>query len=727
VLVKPGRQTVTWTYTKTTASNADAYASMASLNWHPLHKAINPAPASGARTSEQDLSWETPDHVAVLLGGDFATNDTDLIDVTSSAIAVSPIGAAVSDATSVTFEDLWNTATPTYGRIYKWRVDTVFENEDGRLVDTGDVWSFTALNPDISEDTGFPGNSPDGLYEALQGVYCDFDAITEDAAITYALVGGSLPTGLKLNASTGQISGVPAKSGTWSALLQATSTATGSRVPFSTAALTFTVYPLGTFAGSYDGWTTTGSTNLSYSGSGSLAVTAAGALTAKFIVNGTTFSFSKAGFDETDNVEDPTTVTDHTCSGTILKALDGTHTNTLDNLVIDKDGTLAASLSLFTPVKNSAGVTVSVTQTVHRVELFRNDWGDATMKTVLSPFIGYYTVSLPVNDSPNETIAPWGSGYVTLTIASGGSVKLSGVLADGNAWSQATTLLMPDTNDTSVATVYVSAFPPAYANNGGFCGILQISAGADIYGNTVECPVGTTLQWWNFTPTSVFGATGTTVSASTGFLNNVNADGGYYDTIMNLQTYYLNKALTFNDRTDYPAAAILDRLPSDNDGKNGVSGYLLLSGVDEEMLPFGTAVNVGAQSLSVGAKKIVANGTDSATSSLIDSIDFTGSSNVSGLSLSLTRATGLIQGSFALIYERKNANGTYVRRTRTVAYKGVHTPMRPDAPPADSSAGVQGAGFYLIPDTGSYLDATGRNKCYPFNWSFAFELFSVAE
>jgi hypothetical protein len=219
---------------------------------------------------------------------------------------------------------------------------------------------------------------------------------------------------------------------------------------------------------------------------------------------------------------------------------------------------------------------------------------------------------------------------------------------------------------------------------------------------------------------------------------------------MNLQTYYLRKILSFEDAADFPAAdaepepepdpdpdadpepdpddtrGLSDRLPPDYDGTRGTSNYLLLD--DPAFLPFGTNnIVVGAQSLSASAKKVVFNGTDSASHSLTNCIDDV-SSNISGLTLSLTRATGLLSGSFDLVYERKNANGLFVRRTRKVGYKGVHTPVRPEgALTDDPSEGVQGAGFYLIPDTGAYLDSTGRTRTYPFNWSFGFDLRSTVD
>ena len=731
VLVKAGRQTVTWTYTRASDADGEADAALRNLVWQPLPKAVNPDPPNGARLRPTTLSWSVADSATVNLGGDFET-ETNGLAVTCTAAGVYPRGLSAPDAgTSAEFGELWDTGGPKAGASYKWRVDTVFANEDGSVAAAGDTWTFRAIDAD--EDTGLPPNGGDSdVYEALQGVICDFGEITpaEDGR-SYALVGGTLPAGLKLTAATGRIAGIPTKPGTWTVTLQATVKSGVSRTPLNTATFTLTVYPLGTFAGSYTGWTTTDRADRPYSGSGNVTVSQVGDLSAKFIVNGTAYSFSKKGLDSTDNPPAPGSVSNFTCSGASILTSAGKYTNTLDDLSIDDTGCLKATLTLFASVKNSDGTT-SPTSTLHQVELFRNNWDSAYMKKLLAAFAGYYTVSLPVAATRDESTAPLGSGYVTLTVGAGGSAKLSGVLADGNAWSSATTLLYRDaidTNDTSfadkTADVYLYAAPSSYAGSGGLCGLLRITVGGTLYDNTIGCPDGSTNQWWNARPTSVYGATGTAVTDATGFLSQLDAAGGYYDTVMNLQTYYLNKTLTFRDSVlaSAPDTATVDRLPSDYDGRNGSSGYALLS-EEAGLLPFGTRLVVGAKSLAAAAKSVATNEADLASNSLLDCIDFSESENVAGLTLSLTRATGLLTGAFDLVYERENADGAFARRTRRVSIKGVHTPARPREPADDPSAGVQGAGFYLIPDTGAYLDATGRNISYSFNESFAFELFA---
>ncbi len=725
VLLKPGKQTVTWTFAKASAvvAEEDAYAFVSNLTWLPMTRAASPTPEPNARTCDLNLTWQMPPAVAVHLYGDFETDVSTGLVQTATVTAVTPRGATLANVvTNADFSALWPDPASDVKRSYTWRVDTVFTNADGRLTSSGTPWSFNLISAG-SPTTDLPTDgfqSAPGVYEAVQGVRCDFGAITEDPEITYAVTSGALPSGLALDKATGGVAGVPAKAGTWTVLLQATQAADGIRVPYATVALTFIVHPLGSLAGTYNGWIKDADSPMGYCGLAALTVGENGKLTAKVTAQGATYSFSATGFDGADDVVAPGSVTLDTCAGGWVTGPGGTRYHTLDNLVVTDDGTATASLTLYTRVRTIS--TDEVVPAVYVVELFRTRWGDAAMQPVLNTFKGYYTVALPVMDARDPLNTPWGSGYATLTVSDKGAAKLSGVLADGKTWSLATTLIMADTNDTSSAAVCVYTQPSGYAGKGGLSGLLRITAGASVYGNTVDCP-DVVLKWWDFTPASVAGATNAAPSAAAGFLNSLEASGGFYDNLMNLQTYYLCKDLSFEDNVTFPGTGLLDRLPSDADGLNGISRYLLLS--EDGFLPFGTAVDVGARSLSVKARNVVSNATDAATASLAESIDLDQSRNVAGLLFAFNPVTGLFSGSFDLVYERENANGQFVRRTRKTAYKGVYTPTRPVDGAEDPSAGVQGAGFYLVPDTSAYLDGVGKVHSYTFNWSFAFELFSV--
>ena len=731
VFVKPGPQTVTWTLSRNTNDwTSGSFANLDGLKWQPMPKAENPAPANNARTSSVDLQWDTPTTNAVVFGVPFTTDEAGGLTVSYSAVAVSPSGRTLPEVTFTSFSDLWNGAAPIVNNPYTWRVDTVYVDDTLALTNKGTAWSFTAIADNDDKDTELPaGGNVDNSYEVLQGVQCDLEDITDVAdALTYTVSSGTLPPGLSLTKNTGRISGTPIKAGTWTFLLQATETAT--KRSYNTVAMSILVYPLGTFSGTYNGWIkpAAGASSLAYSGAATLSLTEAGKLTAKLTVKGTDYPFSAAALDRAEGgLSAPDAVTLDASTGALVTESSGLrHTNTLSNLIFVKDGTATATLTLHTLI--TTGRVSRAESAEYSVQLFRDAWKDPGMTNVLAAFKGYYTVALPVTAENHAANAPAGSGYVTLTVADTGVAKLSGVLADGKTWSSATTLLYPGSTFASdnQALVYVYAQPIAYNKNGGLCGSLIITADSDTVTSNI---IDSAMQWWNFAPTSVSGADDSTLSETSGFLNAVGAYGGFYDTVMNLQTYYLCRKLTFDDSSVFPAT---NSLPRDYDGLYGLSKYCLVTNSDDELrfMPFGTQLTVGAQAFSVPAKNIVRKTSYTATGSSFANIDEENSVNLSGLTIRLARATGLLAGSFVLNYERI---GTSSLRTRTVSFKGVHTTVRPAAvpeaepDPADDApiSRIEADGFYLIPDTSSYIDNTGRNHPYSFDWSFPFELNSV--
>jgi len=70
-----------------------------------------------------------------------------------------------------------------------------------------------------------------------------------------------------------------------------------------------------------------------------------------------------------------------------------------------------------------------------------------------APRAGKYTIIFPGNQSPTNTLTPFGDGYGAVTLATSGSVKLSGALGDGTKVSQSS-FLTPD----SQWPLYVSLY-----------------------------------------------------------------------------------------------------------------------------------------------------------------------------------------------------------------------------------------------------------------------------
>jgi hypothetical protein len=87
--------------------------------------------------------------------------------------------------------------------------------------------------------------------------------------------------------------------------------------------------------------------------------------------------------------------------------------------------------------------------------------------------------------------------------------------------------------------------------------------------------------------------------------------------------------------------------------------------------------------------------------------------NTVGLNVTLTRATGLYRGTFKAWFDY----GT-THTSRSATFQGAITPVR--ATPDD---GVEGRGYFLWADKGSYVNSRGSTSTYSFNWSYDFLIF----
>ncbi|MDD4103287.1 MAG: hypothetical protein PHU80_11750 [Kiritimatiellae bacterium] len=109
----------------------------------------------------------------------------------------------------------------------------------------------------------------------------------------------------------------------------------------------------------------------------------------------------------------------------------------------------------------------------------------------VAPFIGYYTVGLPVNvlEVGSEEIdnRPEGYGYVTVTVSRSGKAKYSGLLADGTRLSGSATLMvftgveMSDMGYSVEDDALYAAFPifkTLYRNSGSVAALVWIAGNA---------------------------------------------------------------------------------------------------------------------------------------------------------------------------------------------------------------------------------------------------------
>ena len=363
---------------------------------------------------------------------------------------------------------------------------------------------------------------------AMVGVPFSMQVEINDAAKPVKFSAAKLPAGLKIDAATGVISGVPTKAGTFSGItVKAVSVADGKK--FANAdipAITIEALPWnaqGTFTGSV--WDEAGEV----CGSLTATVSAMGKLSAKVIATSGAWSFSAPSW--TDRAGSYFTVSAKAGNGQTLELnLDVSDAWDTEQMYgeLDGSGEIWAQRNPF---------------------LNKNDdsYTDA-LDTLKDTYKGYYTMLLSGSAETNSTLGaaknePEGYGYLTATVNDKGSVKLAGKLADGTAVSASTTLLVfPDRAE-------IPCFAPLYGKKGFYSDRIEVNAT-----NSVVEGSGTWL-YPGKTPA------GKTPAVEDRFMAYTFAEGARYNPLARLADYYAG--LDFFAEHD-AFAEILD------DGRGGI-------------------------------------------------------------------------------------------------------------------------------------------------------------
>ena len=187
--------------------------------------------------------------------------------------------------------------------------------------------------------------------------------------------------------------------------------------------------------------------------------------------------------------------------------------------------------------------------------------------------------------------------------------------------------------------------------------------------------------------------------AAGGFSRNVELIGGWYDTVGNLYRYYADAALSA--ATDGWAPP-----PELSVGTNRfASAWWRPEGVALAVVTNRSGVMTGLAAPKAGVPADPDR----------DGVWDYGATNTVGLTLALTRATGVFKGSFKAWFD----TGT-THTSKSVAYEGVLVPETGDEPD-----GVAGRGFFLWADKATYLNPQNRPTPYAFNWSYDFLLLAA--
>ena len=320
--------------------------------------------------------------------------------------------------------------------------------------------------------------------------------------------------------------------------------------------------------------------------------------------------------------------------------------------------------------------------------LYRNNAKLQDYLTAVTNFTGYYTVALvPEGVSASDGI-PAGNGYLTLTIDNKGTVKAAGLLADGTKISLSVAACALKEDDTS-ANGYSMYIPLFFAKSPAvFGGTLRLYANDE---GVVVVDSSEALVWNNDNAKLTY-------SGEEGYRIAIDPVGGWYDTVINLQTYYLNYLFEVGteDITEFPAETI-------------ASGFQVVTDVQ----PNATAVDLSGNVFSTAKKALVKSGT---------LYDLVNSVNPCNVQVKFARATGLVTGSFSLWSEKED--GSAQKEITGIKHNGVLLLARDVLAPLSDD--VMAAGFCTkavkVTDEN---EETGKKTTRNWTFSLPFNLVGV--
>jgi RHS repeat-associated protein len=481
-----------------------------------------------------------------------------------------------------------------------------------------------------------------GAPKAVVGVAFSLPVqVTSETLPTVTVTG--LPAGLKYDAAAKLITGVPTAAGSNTAV-----TVTAKNVkatvtqPFS---MTVDLLPLWA-SGAFNGWCELGSNDR---GVATMAVTKPGKVTGKFSAGGSNYTFSAASYAAGSNPTDGFSLTANAAAGKAVMPL---------RLTVSYAAT--GSLS----VANGSGLV-----------MYRNVWNDPDRTATATNLNGYYTATLPGDDT-------FGSGYLACTLSKG-VVNAAGKLADGTAVSLSSTLLV-DESSRCFAVLYTA---PTTYKGGSLFGVAEFlgftNGGSAVFVHPVhDIP----FVWENRNPlaTSINGA---------GFIRELGLVGGRYGNLVDLSAYYANKTLTVGTGSTHAP---------ETSGVGTTNRYEAVYW-NPAGLPLTVVTNRSGLITGIMAPKVaqpVNMGNNSWSYPAAPT-------NTVGLTLTLNPATGLFQGSYHAWFDYAVAH-----TLKSIGFAGLLTPKRENM--ADS---IEGRGFFLWADKATYTNQPGT---YPFNWSYDF-------
>ena len=527
------------------------------------------------------------------------------------------------------------------------------------------VWNFAISGPGTPRTlvNGFDaiGNAvaEGSVVELVEGVRFEADLAVEGYVGNISgCVGGELPPGL--SASGLKISGVPSKAGTYRALVEA-----GVGAAYATTTeLVFHVAEAGTAFGSFGG-------HLAEDGSASpnaafrnllltFSSTADGSIAARvnYYAGSLAFSVSNgyAEFDpETSNVtvrlSSPATYSGVTYENTVDLTVRCGSLEDPANL-----GSTIGSAVVTLWLRDASGVPTERTYVCGSLARYNAD--SEVFKEAMQSFAGYYTFALaPVGPLTGE---PSGNGVVTMTLTDAGVARFAGTLADGTSFSMASYVNLAGDITVPGSGDYIAEIPFwASSANYSLGGAVKVQCGPD----------GAYLHTFSGIEWAKDGASSTYDGA--GFSLQQQPVGGWYDTVVNLHRWYLDKDFSV-----------------ETEPTTGIPDYLRYPGVSyvADTTPRGVAVTIDGQAL-------VPEPTRFAMEEGGRRFDLSNSSNPWGVKLSFDRGSGLVTGTFGVISDNGSSPQSYAA---TLNHTGV---LLMNCDPMSPFIDCLTAGFYLMPSS----------------------------
>ena len=503
---------------------------------------------------------------------------------------------------------------------------------------------------------------------SMVGVAFEMSVPIADAAYPAKFSAKRLPAGLKIDAASGVISGVPTKTGDF--VVTVTVAGGVNTKAKSSVSLPITIKPLPEWAqGTFTGYVYGDETDYGFA---TFTVSAAGKVSGKVSHMGTNWTLSASSYDAATSTWDDDggingmfVVNAELKAGKLLRAI---------RLNVHRENSPERASALKNAIAyGSSGNDLKFT-------FFRTIWPKASKGAFY--WEGVYTLSLNGFD--------YGSGYLSLKVDKSGNVKATGKLADGTSVSATSPLLY---DPTVGCFAYLYTAPSAY-KGGSFALAVQ-------FGETVGALANMDMsQWVDRNPQS-------TGEYGEGFWRDLEFTGAYYDKLEKLNAYYERLRLFMYDA---PLLSYTYKYTHVNDdtGRKTTESWLDEACAADTLDQEGLTVAVDSKGALVVAKATKPQQNKETKEWLYEG------ANDGALALSFTQATGIFKGSYTFWYDYMSAyddtadKATWSHASKKVSFGGIM---------------VQGEkelrGFYLWDAVGAYKDEkTGKEKTYKYKQSY---------